>query len=654
MIGLGSTSELGIGIAIRLHDQFSAQARRVNQQLLEMRKNANSAVTGAMRDYRNNALMIAGAATGISIGMFRMVDAAAQYDHVINQIAIVGGKELGKTRYELSQFAQEMSKVFPNSPKQVAQAMFENVKAGVSKGLEQITRYQLAVSTATNEAIEGEGGVAEGLLGIMNAMDLTTDSFPRVANAVSQAANISMASVYDINEAMQYFSNTAHIANINLEDTLALVAKLSQSNIRGSSAGTALSNMIRHVAGAAGPFMTPKQQKAWQMLGVSSQTVAGLLNSGKIFDLVSLIDKATRGMNYTTKSGILGQLFNIRGQRGLVNLFGSADPTKTLSSLAAGIRAGVRDDIAMKQAKAMANDPWADIRKIGNAIARFGIQFLNSARPTLRVLMGITTKVINVLNTILSTPLGKVFAGVVAVGIPLIGILFAFRAAALTATIALRGFAASSAVGGFGGLFRSGLGLMGMSRLGPMAGKVMMRNGIARVAAGETVNLAGKLYKGGQILPKAWAGMAGISGAAVAGGVASKLTGFLGKAAPWIGRIAGFGLRWLPVIGWIWTGVEVLKLIFGETKKANERPVLDPVFRDYYKNLDEQLFGMAQANSFYQKNQMSYGDYLNQKQGQPLQQTINLNVDGNQAASLQLQQNLENTLNNQIDFEVPE
>src|SRR5690606_3923326 len=103
----------------------------------------------------------------------------------INQVAIVGGKQLGRSRKDLSSFAQEMSAIFPNAPKEIAGAMFENVKAGVTEGLELVTKYQVAVATATNEAIQGEQGVAAGLLGIMNAMNLTTNEFPRVANAVS-------------------------------------------------------------------------------------------------------------------------------------------------------------------------------------------------------------------------------------------------------------------------------------------------------------------------------------------------------------------------------------------------------------------------------------------------------------------------------------
>jgi TP901 family phage tail tape measure protein len=648
MLGLGSTTQLGIGIAIKLHDQFSNTAMKVNQQLVAMRKNANSALTGAMKDYRNNAMMVAASAAGVSIGMFRMVEAASEYDHLINQITIVGGKHLGKTRQELSAFAQEMSMIFPNNPRQIAGAMFENVKAGVTEGLDLITKYQIAVSTATNEAIDGEQGVAAGLLGIMNAMDMTIDQFPRIANATSQAANISMASVNSINESMQYFANTAHLAGLNVEETLALVARLSQANIRGSIAGTALSNMIRHATSSVGIFQSPKNEKAWAGMGVDTRQIVDLINNGRWFDLIDVVDKATRTMDRHTKLSLLDQIFGVRGNKALVNMFGSADPTKTFRAMYEAIRQGVNEDIAMKQAEAMSDDTWSDIKKIGNALRRFGIQFLEAAKPTIRVLLGIATRVINVFNAILSSGIGRVIAGLAVVAAPLIAIMFAFRAAVLTATIAMRGFAMSSAVGGFGGLLRGGLGQVGIGRFGQYGGQ-FMRNSAGRmvVRGGQTVNFGGKVYKGGQVLPTAFATAMGTTA------FAAKGASFFSTAGPWLSRIVGFGARWLPVIGGVWLAVDLLKGIFGFTKKTAEKPVLDPLFQSYYRNLDQQLFGVSQTPDFYNRHEMSYGQLQRMQNPQPLNQTINLNVDGTNAQSVNIQQLLEDQVNNTMDFEIP-
>jgi len=663
MIGLGSMSQLGIGISVRLHDQFSAQAAKINAQLKAMNKISHGALTGAIRDYRNQSMAIAGGAALVTAGMIQVTKVAADYDHVINQIAIIGGKGLGKTRKELDAMAQSLSKLFPGyGPKDIGTAMLENVRAGVAGGLDEITKYQLAVAQATGEAVGGEQGVGAGLLGMLNAMNMPLKDFPRVANAVSQAANISMASVFSLNESMQYFANNASLAGITLEETLALVARLSQVNIRGSIAGTSLSNMVRHATSSVGMFQSPKNKKAWAAMGISSDQVVDLINKGQWFDLIDVVDKATKGMERQKKASLIDQIFGVRGEKALVNMFGNSDPNKTLRALKEAISQGVTEGVSMKQAAAMTQDPWADFKRVGNQLAILGIKFLHAAEPTLRVLLGIATKVISVVGAILDTGVGKVLAGIAVVGAPIVGILFAFRAATLTATLALNTLARSAAVGGYTSLMGGGMGMIGGSRLGSAAGNVA-KNAAGRwmVKGGQTMTLGGKLYKGGQLLPGNWMKLAGIGGAgAAAGGLASKAAGFFGKAGPWLGRLGGFALKWLPVIGWIYTGVEVLKGIFDIQKGlAGEdgRQKLDPVFMSYYKNLDQQLSGYSKQPDWYNQHDMSNSQYREQlkKMSQPgfFTQNLNISLDGSKVFNDQIKQTIDQSIERNLNFELP-
>lgn len=653
---IGSNSQMGIGIGLYLHDHFSGKAKQVNQELLAMRKNAHGAVAGAIRDYRNQAATISAGALGISAGLYNMAQSGAEFQHRINQVAIVGGKDLKRSREDLSNFARDLSKTFSQTPTEVASAMFENVKAGLTQKMEDITKYQIAVSTATDEALGGEQGVAHGLISIMNAMDLHYGQFARVANAVTSAANSSQASVLSLNESMQYFANTAHMSNLTLEETLALVAKLSQSGIRGSSAGTALSNMLQHMVNAVGPFMSKKQNKAWGTLGIDPNMVKGLLDQGKIFKIIELIDSASRNLGNTDKLSTLNAIFGVRGEKALINTFGSSDPTKTLSAFRDTILKDVQGDVAMKQSKAMMNDLFSDMKLLTNGFERFKNSFITAAGPTLRVLMKVATGAMNVLSKIMDSPLGKIFAGLVVTVAPMVGIMFALRAAALTATLALRSLSMSSSVGGFRGMMQSGLGLVGMGRFGQYGGQ-FTRNAAGRmtVAAGQTVNFGNKTYRGGQMLPQAFATSMGLSamGGSAAAGLGSKVTGFMGKAGPWLGRIAGFGARWLPVVGWIWTGFELVKGIYGLLKGSKDdekssRPQVDPMIVDYYRQLDLMNGNSAMSNAFYQRYGMSKGQY--DKQGGALNQQINIYQDGKLAMQQTVNQNLEEQMNAQLNF----
>lgn len=657
MITLGSQSQLGIGIAIRLQDQFSGTAAKVASTLQSLKNQAQSAVVSSMRNYRNNAAAISAAAAGATIGMYKLTQAGAEFQHKINQVAIVGGRELGRSRKQLAGFAQDLSKTFTRSPTEIAGAMFENVKAGLTKGLDNITKYQIAVATATDEMLEGEQGVAFGLISIMNAMDMSYGQFPRIANAVTAAANASQASVSSLNESMQYFANTAHLAGLNLEETLTLIAKLSQSGIRGSGAGTALSNMLNYVFKNVGPFRSKKANKAWAMLGIDPKQVEAMANAGHIFDVLALIDQGSKRLNTTDKKSALNALLNIRGERALENLFGNADPNKTLEGLKKSIIEGVQSDVAIRQSHAMMDDLQGEMGKLSNSFRRFGIAFTTAVGPTLRVMISFLTRITQFGTAILQTPIGKVFAGLAVVVVPLIGIMFALRAAALTAAIALNGFAMTSRVGGFSNLLGAGLGMWGSSSLASK-GIGINKAGRSFVKAGETISIGGKLYKGGQILPGGFQAASGAAGwmgkignflglGALAGGMGwgAKLAGFAGKALPWLGRLVSFGFKWIPVIGWIWTIVDILNSIFGIFDSKQRDPV-----KDYYQ---AQLYNKSTQKYFGDEYKVAdpYNAWVAKHGGKDnILQTLNINIDGKKAISDTIEHKFQDSMNNQLNF----
>lgn len=668
MIGLGSTSQLGIGIAVRLHDQFSNRAKAINQQLVAMRKNSMSALSGAMTSYRNQAAVIAGGAAAVSAGMYNMVEAAAEYDHLINKVVIIGGKGLGRTRKELDQFARSMNEAFPaSSPREIAELMGENVRAGITKGLEEITKYQLAVATATSESVNTVG---LGMIGMMNSFNLVPDKMydvggkmvsgmSYIANGISQAANLSMASVSDLTESMQYFAPIAQEAGMTFEQSLAILAKLGNRTVLGSKAGVWSANAIQHLINNVGMFMGKKDVVAWAGLGIDPNKMVEAINSGKLYEAFAMIDKAASRLPRQPKSTLLNAIFGERGGKAVINAFTGQGAFQSTEDLRGGIISGIQGDIAQKQAKAMSNDVWTDIKRVGGAIARFGIEFLNAARPTLRVFFAIVSKVISFGEWILSTNIGKVLAGIAVVAVPLVAILFAFRAAALTATIALRGFSTAASIGGFGGLLRGGLGMAGMGRMGQYGGQ-MVRNAAGRwtVAAGQTISHAGKVYKGGQLLPGAFLagmGMGGFGGGAAATGAAAR--GFFGKALSWGGRALGMFGRFLPIVGGVFMAVDLLQGILELTGKKNEEyKPLDPVFQNYYRHLDEQLFGMGQTRDWYNRHEMSLGQYQEmQKQAPPqFNQQLNINLDGTPVFNKMMQMQGEQMLNNNMNFEMPE
>lgn len=677
MIGLGSQSQLGIGIAISLSNQFSAGAAKVNQDLINMRRNANSALTSAVRDYRNQSLQIAAGAAAISYGFYSAAQQGAKFQHSINQTYIVGGKQLGRSRKELSDFAIQMSKTFSRDPQEIAQILFENVKAGVGAGLEEITKYQLAVATATDEAASGVEGVGEKLLGITYAMGMrATDTievagkkmtqFARVSNATTAAANATMASVYSIGESMEYFSNTAELAGLTLEQTLALVGKLAQSKIQGSAAGTALHNMTQQLINSVGTFATPKKQKAWGVLGINPDQVKSLIDQGKIYETIEMINEKSKGLGRTDRLNVFNALFNMRGQRGMVNAFLGGE--KSLADIRKEIEQGVTGDVAMKQSKAMMSDLYSDMKFISNAFAAFKVSFAKSIEPGLRAAIKIGTVILNAASKFVETPVGKVLTGIVAAAAPMIALLFGFRAAVFTATLALNTMGRMSAIGGSGALMGGMMGNIGGLFGGGLGKKFAINKaGRAYVAAGQTMNFGGKLYKGGQILPAAFSaggmrtGM-GIGnalgnffgmGSMAAAGSSSTIMGGLAKAGPWIARMGGFALRWLPVVGWIWTAVELLRAIAGNTSNEDEPKKSDAA--RYYENLNGYLISQQMVKGIPGYEQF-IGKFQNASAAQPsagsynYPMTVNVNLDGEALLSRKILPKLDDKNLRNMDF----
>lgn len=665
MFGLGSQSQLGIGIAINLHNNFSAEAQKINQQLVAMRKNSLSALSSAVTDYRNRAAGVAAVSGAMTYGMMNLAEQGAKFQHTINQVAILGGKDLGKTRAQLTAFANQLSQTFARDPQEVAEALFENVKAGVSKGIGEITRLQLAAAAASDEALSGPGGVAERLLGTMNAFGLKMgdtyeiagqkmSQFSRVANGVVAAANASMASVGSIGEAMQYFGATASQANISLEDALALIAKLAQAKITGSAAGTAAMNMVQQLNNTVGPLASKKKLAAIQMLGLDPRQVRKMIDSGHMMDALQLIDTQSRKLGVSERASLLNRIFNNRGGRGIMNAFSGTDTS--LQDFRNSVYGGQGGNIVMKQAIAMTNDLYSDMARIHAALTTLKADISRIMGPSLRFVMEIGVKLAKVVGWFVQTPIGRIITNLAFVGAGLVGVLFSLRVAALTATIALRGFATSQGVGGFAGLMRGNLGMLGTAGAGQWAGK-LRQNAAGKwiVNAGQTVSHNGQIFKGGQYLPNALLTGLGLASSGSGAGLAARAAGFFGKAAPFLGRAMGFMGGLLPVVGWVITGVTVLQAIyslFQKNQAKQDKPPLDPVFQAYYRNLDNMVMGSFMSNDWYSKNQQARSDQLH------MNQNLILNVDGVSVMNQKMQKAIAlrdaAAVSSQFNVELPE
>lgn len=638
MFGLGSSSQLGIGISIELEDKFSGRADKVAQRLKTLKDNAHSAVTSAIQDYRNQSLAVAAAAGAASIAMFSVAKAGAEFQHSVNQTYIVGGKELGKTREQLAGFAKDLSKTFTRDPLEISRAMFENVKQGVTQGLEEMTKYQVAVAAATDEQLEGTGGVANTLLSIMHTMDLPISKFKDLSNIVTSVANATQASVYSIGEAMQYGAFTAHQFNLPLVTTAALFGKIANSGIPGSRVGTSVNNMLTRLAKSLGPLRTKRQVEAWKGLGLDPDQMSSMINSGNIIGVVDAFGKASQTLSPVNKGSILPTLLGMRGTVGMEALFNSKNGNTSVGDIIKQATAAQKQDLVMQQSKAMMNDLHSDFIFIANAFHRFRIAFAKAAEPTLRKMFQVGMKVMDFISNIVDSPIGKIFAGIATVVAPVIAIMFAFRAALFTATIALRGFNARQFTGGGGlsGLLGAGLNMAGSSRFGngAVARNSMGRFYVPKGNPGGLMNEAGVLKRGGSLLSKVELAGMGL-------GVASS-SGFMSGGIGILGTIASGIFRLIPIIGGIFMGVEILKSLGVLSSQREKRTQQSEGISQYYRSLDEQYWGIAGTNRHY----LNGGKNVDPNAAKSaFNQSLVINIDGRQATDNNISKSLSDNLN---------
>jgi hypothetical protein len=130
--------------------------------------------------------------------------------------------------------------------------------------------------------------------------------------------------------------------------------------------------------------------------------------------------------------------------------------------------------------------------------------------------------------------------------------------------------------------------------------------------------------------------------AASSAGTTGAITGALTKIGPWIARIGGFALRWLPVVGWIWTAVELLRGLFGNSEdEKRERKGVDSAAMVYWRNMNDSLVNQEISRGSGYSQYVGRLSNLKWNQGAGdlspmpvnLNQNININLDGRQALS---------------------
>jgi TP901 family phage tail tape measure protein len=197
------------------------------------------------------------------------IEAAASFESVMTELETFGGLA-GDELEAVKQKALDMGAATMFSATDAADAMLNLVKAGMST-----TDAMTAVDAAMTLAAVGEMDVANAATIVSTALaqfGIDAEYAGDVVDILAAAANVSAASVQSIADGLANVGPVAASAGLNIAETAAALAVMSNAGIDGAEAGTQLKSLLLNLQGD-----TAAEQMVG--LGISMYDAAGQTRS---------------------------------------------------------------------------------------------------------------------------------------------------------------------------------------------------------------------------------------------------------------------------------------------------------------------------------------------------------------------------------------
>ena len=375
MLGLGSVSSLGVGLAVYLDDQFTNNSRRVRTELGLLGKETNDYIDGLRRlESMGNVISSVGERI-VSIGYDSYKSYAALDDITNSTRAILGNLSKTDPLYKgMIEQTHALGNEYGILSNEIAKAQLEISKAGWKpKDVGDMAYWATILGAASETQVGGDKGTAVMLSDIINTYSYGAEKAAEVSDILTSAANRSTINVTDFYESLKYSGDVAKQLRIPLKESAAVIATLGNAGIKGSSAGTAYANMLRYLTKAVSPFAGKNQMKVLNSLGITQKdlkTAEGTIRP--MGELLDLFREKAMNKDMTTRQAFFTQLFGVRGNRAfepLLNNFIKDDNMKDASSylqMLAQINEDLSTNITLTTAKEKLNDEQYNLDRLAS------------------------------------------------------------------------------------------------------------------------------------------------------------------------------------------------------------------------------------------------------------------------------------------------
>lgn len=311
-----------IDAIIKLQDQMSDKLAAVNSNLKKtdrMAKATSKSISNMGKNFdkaANKLQPFAMAAVGTAtLAINAFADLDTKHRAMLNKLEVETRKstEISKQAFiDMSLGVAKPAEELINIANSLGGAIDGLSGQQLNKMTEEVAKFAIATDTASDVA-------SNMVSNTVNAFKLPATEVPKLLDAITAASNYSSADVADLGEALSKCSAAASGMNQNVYDTSAALAVLANAGVKGSEAGTGLSNIFERMA-------NPKNVENLTGIGVQVFDAEGKMRS--LVDIATDFDEKTKNMTGAEKQYIALQAFGDVGGRAFTKLAGNAEAFK--------------------------------------------------------------------------------------------------------------------------------------------------------------------------------------------------------------------------------------------------------------------------------------------------------------------------------------
>ena len=331
------------------------------------------------------------------------VETGRDFEYSMSNVAALSGAT-GSELENLTAYAREMGRTTVFSASESADALGYMALAGWNT--EQMVQGLPAVLNLAAAGAMDLGAASDMVTDVMAAFGLSTEQAGQFVDELAYTQANANTSAQQLGEAFQNCAANMNAAGQSATTTTAMLGMLSNEQLKGSRAGTALAAMMRDLS-------NNMEDGAIKIGDTSVSVVDANGNFRNMIDVIRDVEAATDGMGTAQKTAALQNTFtadSIKGMNILLN-----EGSDKLAAFAKELESS--GGSAQEMADIMNDNLAGDMKTFGSGLDDLKLTLYNGVAPALRFGVQAMTDFVNGINNAIKTGegfgiVGDIFKGV--------------------------------------------------------------------------------------------------------------------------------------------------------------------------------------------------------------------------------------------------